>query len=459
MRRALLLVLLPGLLLVALLVWLLGSSAPAPVATPGSASAESKTPAPAVPDEPPSSGAARSPRSAPPSPVASSSARSEAPDPDAYRGQVTSPEGPVAQAWVGLIRSGRFPAGFTRTDSKGRFSLKAPEGSDDAEAEGSLQLRASHSGYGEAVVDAHGPGEYTLALPGGGFLEGRVVDEDGEGLQTFAVAASPEGRGRFGNETQSFDTRDGRFRLGPVAPGSHRITAASEGFQPSAPVVATVASGETTTGITLVLERSGEVHGRVTDASTGRPIEGALIVPTEWGASHLAESVGATTGADGRYVLRALPDKRSSIEVRAEGYRTLLGGGVQVARGQKIQRDFSLNPARRGETPGGELVGIGAVLEAAPDGVRLGHLVEGGPASAVLSTGDVLLQVDGRATRGMDMGDVANAIRGELGSSVTLLVRRAGGTEPEKVVLERARVNMPDRNHRGRRAPHPLPNR
>jgi C-terminal processing protease CtpA/Prc len=59
----------------------------------------------------------------------------------------------------------------------------------------------------------------------------------------------------------------------------------------------------------------------------------------------------------------------------------------------------------------------------------------------------------------MDMGDVANAIRGELGSSVTLLVRRAGGTEPEKVVLERARVNMPDRNHRGRRAPHPLPNR
>jgi hypothetical protein len=154
MRRALLLVLLPGLLLVALLVWLLGSSAPAPVATPGSASAESKTPAPAVPDEPPSSGAARSPRSAPPSPVASSSARSEAPDPDAYRGQVTSPEGPVAQAWVGLIRSGRFPAGFTRTDSKGRFSLKAPEGSDDAEAEGSLQLRASHSGYGEAVVDA-----------------------------------------------------------------------------------------------------------------------------------------------------------------------------------------------------------------------------------------------------------------------------------------------------------------
>ncbi len=458
MRRPLLLVLLPGLLLVALLVWLLGSSPSPSVTTPGSESAVTGALASAAVDEAPSSPPSRAPRSAAPREVVVNAPSSEAADPDAYRGQVTSPEGPVAQAWVGLIRSGRFPAGFTRTDSKGRFSLRAPEVSEDGD-EGPLQLRASHSGYGEAVVDATGPGEYTIALPGGGHLEGRVVDADGEGLQAFAVAATPEGRGRFGNETQSFDTRDGRFRLGPIAPGSHRITAAAEGFQPSAPVVATVTSGETTSGITLILEKSGEVHGRVTDTATGRPIEGALVVPTEWGASHLAESVGASTGADGRYVLRALPDKRSSIEVSAEGYRTLLGGGVQVARGQKVQRDFSLNPARRGETPGGELVGIGAVLEAAPDGVRLGHLVEGGPASAALSTGDVLLQVDGRPTRGMDMGDVANAIRGELGSNVTLLVRRAGGTEPEKVILERARVNMPDRNHRGRRAPHPLPNR
>jgi carboxyl-terminal processing protease len=71
----------------------------------------------------------------------------------------------------------------------------------------------------------------------------------------------------------------------------------------------------------------------------------------------------------------------------------------------------------------------------------------------VLSAGDVIVSVEGRATAGLPLGDVANAIRGELGTDVTLVVRRGGAGEPERVVVRRDRVSMPERRPRGR-GPH-----
>jgi C-terminal processing protease CtpA/Prc len=75
-----------------------------------------------------------------------------------------------------------------------------------------------------------------------------------------------------------------------------------------------------------------------------------------------------------------------------------------------------------------------------------------------LAEGDVVVEVDGRRTAQMDVGDVANAIRGEQGSRVTLMVRRGGAGAPERVVLERARVTMPVEQRRRRGPPpHAMP--
>jgi len=454
MRRDLLVVLFPGLLLVALLAWLLNASPPSeasrPVVVADTGVDQASEPEKRAPAEERSTPAqtARQPSSEP------APRRAPQAETGLYTGVVLSPDGPVPQATVALVRSDQGPLAYTRSDLGGRFTLR-PELAADG---GPLRLRASHGAHGNAALDVTAPGDYTLTLPGGGYVEGRAVDPEGDGVQTFSVAATYEGRGPFGSETQSFDTRDGRFRLGPIAPGRHSLTAAAEGYQPSDDVPVEVQAGETTVGVTLVLSPSGEVFGRITDAVTRAPVDGALVVPAEWGASNLAESVGALSGADGEYVLKALPGKRSSVQVSATGYRTLLGSGLEVAPGKRTQRDYTLTPTVEGEAPSSELVGIGAVLSPAPEGVRLSQLVPDGPAAAALAEGDVVVEVDGRPTAQMNVGDAANAIRGEPGSRVTLMVRRGGAGAPERVVLERARVTMPVEQRRQRGPPpHAMP--
>jgi hypothetical protein len=364
-------------------------------------------------------------------------------------GIVRGPEGPVAGAVLGLwLAGGRAVTTVAQSDDGGRFALGLPDG------EGPYTLKARHPSQGEASLTVDHPGEYVVELPGGGYVEGNVVDADRDPVQVFAVSAEPRARRMMARPVaQSFDAGDGAFRLGPLAAGKYALRAAAEGFQPGEPVEVEVEAGQVRSGIVLVMKASGTLVGRVTDAATRRPIEGALIVPAEWNNGDLAESVGALTDAEGRYRLRALPGKRSSLTVSADGYRALLGGGVLVPAGQSVTRDFALTPQAAGQAPTTELTGIGAVLAPQADGVAISQIVEGGPAASRLSAGDVIVSVDGKATAGLPLGDVANAIRGELGTDVTLVVRRGGAGEPERVVVRRERVSMPERRPRGR-TPH-----
>lgn len=366
-------------------------------------------------------------------------------------GVVLSPEGPAPDTILGLWAPGARTVGaVAQSDPEGRFEMSLPD------IEGPFTLKARHQAHGEASIEIRGPGEVVVHLPGGGYFEGHVVDSTGEAVQAFAVAAEPQGRRMLATSVaQSFDSGDGAFRVGPVAAGTFNLRAAAEGFQPGEPVSAVAQAGQTTSDITIVMKASGRLSGRVTDAVTRRPVEDALIVPAEWAEGDLAESVGAHTDADGRYSLKALPGKRSSLTVSAEGYLTLLGGGVEVASGKSVVRDFALNPQRKDQMPSSELTGIGAVLAPRPDGVAIAQIVDGGPAARLLNEGDVVVSVDGKATAGMPLPDVANAIRGELGTDVTLMVKRGGAGAPERVVVRRDRVTMPDRNHMpGGHGPH-----
>jgi hypothetical protein len=332
------------------------------------------------------------------------------------------------------------PLAAAVSDGSGRFAL-------DPQRPGPYRLTAVHGQHGTAAQEVAGPGEVTLHLPGGGFIEGRVVDPEGDPVQSFTVSASALARGHGGPPAQSFESGDGAFRLGPVAPGVHVVWAVAEGYQPGERKRVQVMPGETSGGVVLKLQRSATLTGRVTDAVTRRPIAGAWVVPAEWDSGALAESVGAMTDADGRYTLRALPGLRTSIDVRADGYRPLLGGGVQGAPGGTVVRDFSLSPQPRDEVPASELTGIGAVLGPHPSGVRLQSIIEGGPASAALNEGDVVVMVGGEKIGPRDMGKAAQAIRGEIGTDVELWVLRDGQGEPERVVLRRDRVVLPEPHH------------
>jgi hypothetical protein len=290
-----------------------------------------------------------------------------------------------------------------------------------------------------------GPGEVTIELPGGGFVSGVVRDERGQPVPQFSVTAQSPGGPREDTGAQTFDAADGSFTLGPLAPGTQRLFAAAPGYQPAAAPGVEVRSGETTPGVVLTLRASGTVTGRVTDARTGAPVAGAMVRAAEWTSGALAESVSATTDAQGRYTLRSLPSSRTSLAVEAQGYQSLLAGGVAAGPGQTATRDFSLTPLQAGQKAGGELIGVGAVLQGTRQGVMIRELVPGSPAEGQLQPGDVVIQIDGADVSRATLSDVAQAIRGEPDSDVVLWVRRRGRSEPERVTLRRTRVALPAR--------------
>ncbi len=353
---------------------------------------------------------------------------------------------PAVGAWVTMRRPGeRKHAGATRTDSAGRFAVKWPE-----QAEPPYEVVAWHGQLGRAKEEVEGPSELTLELPGGGYLEGRVMDRKRRPIESFTVTASVLNAGAGGPPAQSFDNPNGTFRLGPLSPGRIRVWAAAPGYAPWSRGGFEIQAGETTAGALFYLERSTVLTGRVTDAATGQPIEGASLIPAEWKSGALASSVGTYTDANGRYRMDALPTKRTSIKVTAEGYRELLVGGVN-GRSKRARRDIAMSRQRNDQVPGRELMGIGAVLKKHRGGVAIGDILEGAPASEHLKKGDVVVKVGKVNARKASLAGVAQAIRGEEGSEVVLWVKRQGRGEAERVVLTRKRVVMPDRNHRKRR--------
>ena len=62
--------------------------------------------------------------------------------------------------------------------------------------------------------------------------------------------------------------------------------------------------------------------------------------------------------------------------------------------------------------------------------------------------GDVITQIDGQPAEDLSMGDVQNLLRGEPGTSVEIVVKRAGEPAPLNFVLTRERVELKNVTHR-----------
>lgn len=90
----------------------------------------------------------------------------------------------------------------------------------------------------------------------------------------------------------------------------------------------------------------------------------------------------------------------------------------------------------------GSYVGIGVRIDAADDGRPLiVGIFRGSPAeSTQLNTGDIIVSVDGQATDGKALDEVASWIRGEAGSTVVLKVRRGVDGPDREVSIVRAEV-------------------
>lgn len=90
--------------------------------------------------------------------------------------------------------------------------------------------------------------------------------------------------------------------------------------------------------------------------------------------------------------------------------------------------------------------GIGIYIELdkeAGNQITVADPVEGCPGEkAGLESGDQILAIDGESTKGMALDVATNKIRGKVGSSVVLKIRRSGVKEPFNVIVKRAMIHV-----------------
>ena len=243
---------------------------------------------------------------------------------------------PQAGAQVALGGAGLRWLRAARSDANGVFKLTGL-GSGKVTLRATFENRAS-SGVSVVLDEAAlRPAHVRLSLHPGVFVEGRVVDDAGQALvdATVDVMAMP-------SDDLPVSTRsglDGRFRLGPIAPGKHQVLARLENHVPlDAPEPQLgVRSRES---FELRMARTASVQGRVLDEA-GRAMVGVsvtsicliggrddlVVVP---GALPLAAEAAAlpvarllrpggvrssTTDPGGRFRITGLAPGRTRIEI------------------------------------------------------------------------------------------------------------------------------------------------
>ncbi len=279
----------------------------------------------------------------------------------------------------------------------------------------------------------------TLRLGAGGGIEGAVVDERGMrvpsftlGIESFVGAhgASARGMGSRGFEA-------GMFHWDGLAPGTYVLTAVASGKPPTRSEPIDVRGGAVTSGVRIVLAAGGVVAGHVYDDHHA-PLAGVAL-HFDQVSTVVNSSSTATSDETGAYRLEGAPSGPFTVLARKDGFRVRMLSGLRVQSGATLQQDVTLTPAGGGASF--ELGGIGASLAARADGIVFVSTFPGDPADrAGLRGGDRIVRIDGEDTAGMSVADALQRLRGEVGTSVGVTVKRADSDDPIDVVIVRAMI-------------------
>ncbi len=92
----------------------------------------------------------------------------------------------------------------------------------------------------------------------------------------------------------------------------------------------------------------------------------------------------------------------------------------------------------------GEFSGVGMEIAVKNEILTVVSPLKGTPAErAGIKPQDLVLEIDGTSTKGMDITTAVNRIRGQKGTEVTLKMLREGWTEPKDVKVMRDIINVP----------------
>lgn len=91
----------------------------------------------------------------------------------------------------------------------------------------------------------------------------------------------------------------------------------------------------------------------------------------------------------------------------------------------------------------GKYGGIGASVRKAGDYVVIAEPYEGFAANkAGLKAGDVILEVDGKSTKGKNTDDISKLLKGQPGTEIKLTIRKYGQTETQIVPVKREEIKV-----------------
>lgn len=124
-----------------------------------------------------------------------------------------------------------------------------------------------------------------------------------------------------------------------------------------------------------------------------------------------------------------------------------LKGGLTTAAGDPYTEYFNADQAKSfNEQLTGTFSGIGAELGKDSAGnLQIVAPIAGFPAEkAGLKAGDLITQIDGQATTGIQLDDAVSKIRGPKGTTVTLQIVR--GNQPQTVTITRDNIKIPSVN-------------
>ncbi len=255
-------------------------------------------------------------------------------------GRVLSKKGrePVPLADVALtpVVEG-FPASppaeeqtVVRSDGRGEFRF-------DAVAPGRYAVEATAAGHAKPkalTVRAPTSAPLELVLGPASYLEGRVVEQDGQPVADAEVVAMGR-RSAWATTTGS----SGTFSL-EVAPG-HVELSARKGTATAAADPAVVVAGESTAkGITLVLGKPASITGRVVDAETRRPVAGAQV--SVWRNRTRSEVARTHSDDRGQFNFESLSRGAYDVEVLSGRYRSRYLGGITLVQGQAFNLELAL---------------------------------------------------------------------------------------------------------------------
>ena len=102
------------------------------------------------------------------------------------------------------------------------------------------------------------------------------------------------------------------------------------------------------------------------------------------------------------------------------------------------------------ESTHGKYEGLGMQIDSREERIRIISPIEGTPAYRKgLRAGDIIWEIEGQSTKGMTASDASKLMRGKAGTSITMLIKRAGLENPIEFEIERAIIELKSVNYYG----------